>query len=68
MLSDTFRPKNQAEADEANTLRDYERAHKVWMNTSVFTEAGQQAKATLADAREKYLTAVKAAHPTWIVS
>ena len=44
-MNDTFRPRNQAECDHANTLREYESAHKVWMNTSVFTEAGRIAKA-----------------------
>lgn len=57
----------QAECDEANALREYEAAHRVWMNTPVHTEAGQQAKYNLACARDKYTKAVRAAHPTWIV-
>jgi hypothetical protein len=61
------RPKNQAECDHANALREYEAAHKVWMNTSVFTEAGKRAKRELGASREKLTLAVKAAHPTWIV-
>lgn len=59
-MNDTFRPKNQAECDHANTLREYEAAHKVWMNTSVFTEAGRIAKANKEAARERYETALAA--------
>ena len=66
-MNDSFRPKTQTDCDHANAMRDYETAHKIWMNTSIFTEAGRQAKETLAIAREKYLAAVKAAHPSWIV-
>jgi len=61
-MNDTFRPKNQAECDHANTLREYEAAHKVWMNTSVFTEAGRIAKANKEAARERYETAPAANH------
>lgn len=67
MISDTYRPKNQAECDHANALREYEAAHKVWMNTSVFTDAGKQAKYNLDVARDTLNKAVKAAHPTWII-
>lgn len=67
MLSDKFIPKNQAQCDEANALREYERAHKAWMGASVFTEAGKTAKAALSEARETFIAATKAAHPTWIV-
>ena len=66
-MNDTFRPRNQAECDHANALREFEAAHKVWMNTSVFTEAGKEAKRVKEAARAKYVSAVKAAHPTWIV-
>lgn len=66
-MNDIFRPTNQAECDHANALSEYEAAHKVWMNTSVFTEAGKQAKLALDAARQKYSAAVKAAHPSWIV-
>ena len=66
-MNDTFRPRNQADCDHANALREYEAAHKVWMNTAVHTDAGQQAKRILDAARLKFTTAVKAAHPTWIV-
>ena len=66
-MNDTFRPRNQAECDHANTLREYEAAHKIWINTSVFTAAGKEAKHNMDAAREKLTTAVKAAHPTWIV-
>lgn len=37
------------------------------MNTSVFTDAGREAKRRLAVAREAYVAATKAAHPDWIV-
>lgn len=57
----------QAECDHANALREYESAHKVWMNTSVFTEAGKEAKRVLTEKRKQYIAAVEAAHPTWIV-
>lgn len=66
-MNDTFRPRNQADCDHANALREYEAAHKVWMNTSVFTDAGKEAKRLLGDAREKLNTTTKAAHPDWIV-
>ena len=66
-ISDTFRPKNQADCDVANTLREYEAAHKVWMNTSIFTEAGIEAKLMLDATRKAYTEAVERAHPTWIV-
>jgi hypothetical protein len=59
-MNDTFRPRNQAECDHANTLREYEAAHKVWMNTSVFTEAGRIAKANKEAARDRYETALAA--------
>lgn len=64
---DKFIPRNQADCDQANALRDYEIANKLWMNTSVFTDAGREAKAQLSIARSKYVAAVEAAHPTWIV-
>lgn len=51
-----------------DALREYEAAHKVWMDTSVFTEAGREARRRLDAAREKYTAAVKAAHPDWIVA
>ena len=57
----------QAECDQANTLREFEQAHRVWMNTSVFSDAGREAKRVKDEARAKYVAAVKAAHPTWIV-
>lgn len=34
----------QAYCDLANALREFERAHAIWMNTSVFTEEGKRAK------------------------
>ena len=62
-----YRPVTQAECDHANTLRDYERAHKVWMNTSIFDSKAVQdeARRNLDHTRHEYLNAVKAAHPTW---
>lgn len=66
-MNGRFIPKNQADCDHANTLRDYEAAHKAWMNTNIFTDAGKLAKQRLDVARENYIAAVKAAHPTWIV-
>jgi hypothetical protein len=66
-LSDKFRPKNQSDCDHANALREYEAAHKKWMQAGVFTDAGRQAKREMESAREKLTTAAKAAHPTWIV-
>ncbi len=66
-LSDTWRPKNQLDCDVANTLRDYENAHRVYMNTSIFTDAGVEAKLMLEATRKAYIAAVEAAHPTWIV-
>ncbi len=66
---DTFRPKSQAECDHANTLREYEAAHRVWMNTSIFDAPATRdaAKRNLDTARANYVAAVKSAHPTWIV-
>lgn len=66
-LSDRFIPRNQADCDHANALRDYERAHRIWMNTEVGTEAGRLAKAALYAARETYIAATHTAHPTWII-
>lgn len=59
----TFRqscPKTQAQCDRVNTLRHYEAAHRVWMDTCVFTEAGRIAKGNLDIAREKYTAAIRA--------
>lgn len=42
-------------------LRAYERAHAIWMNTSVFTEAGKVAKAEKDAARIEY----EAARSDW---
>jgi hypothetical protein len=66
-MKSIFRPTNQAECDHANALREYKAAHKTWMNASVFTEDGKQAKTALGAARHKYIEATKAAHPSWIV-
>jgi len=48
-------------------LREYEAAHKVWMDTSVFTDAGKRAKEALDKAREKHIAATRAAYPSWVV-
>lgn len=56
-MNDRFRPKNQADCDYANALREYEAAHKVWLDTSVFTDAGKRAKSTMDVAREKLIAA-----------
>lgn len=60
MLSDKYRPKNQLDCNHANALRDYEAAHKIWMNTSVFTEAGAIAKANKERCRIAYEAALEA--------
>ncbi len=66
-MNDSFKPRNQADCDHANALREYEAAHKVWMNTPVHTEAGQRARYEKDCARDKYTKAVKASHPEWSV-
>lgn len=66
-MNDTFRPRNQADCDHANALREYEAAHRIWMNTSVFTDAGKAAKRAKDEAREKYAAAYMAANPTHIL-
>lgn len=66
-MKDLFTPRNQADCDFANALRDYEAAHAVWMNTSVFTEAGKQAKIAKDEARKRYEAAYKLAHPTHLI-
>ena len=50
-----------------DALTEYNKAHSRWMDTLVFTPEGQEAKRLLALARERYIAAVKAAHPSWIV-
>lgn len=66
-MNDTFKPRNQADCDHANALREYESAHKVWMNTSVFTYAGKEAKRIKDEARAKYEAAYMAANPSHIL-
>lgn len=66
-MYDIFRPKNQADCDMANALREYEQAHAVYMATPVHLNSGIEAKRLLGDARDKYTQTVKAARPTWIV-
>jgi hypothetical protein len=41
-MSDNYTP---AYCNLANALRDFEQAHRVWMNTCVFTPEGERAKA-----------------------
>ena len=60
-MNNTFCPRNQTDCDHANALREYEAAHKVWMNTSVFTDAGHIAKVNKEAARERYETALETA-------
>lgn len=66
-MNDTFKPRNQADSDHANALREYEAAHKVWMNTSVFTDAGKEAQRIKDEARAKYEVAYMTANPTHIL-
>lgn len=49
------------------TLRAYEAAHAVWMNTSVFTKAGEVAKAKKDEASALYMAAYRAHFPTHII-
>lgn len=48
-------------------IRDYEMAHRVWMNNSVFTPKGIEAKRNLDAARKVYVAAMEQANPTWII-
>lgn len=48
-------------------IRDYELAHTVWMNNSVFTPKGIEAKRKLDEARAVYVTEMRAANPTWLI-
>ena len=68
-MNDTFRPRNQADCDHANALREYEAAHKVWMNTSIFQPATVREEVTRSknEARAKYEAAYMAANPTHIL-
>lgn len=68
-LSDTYRPKTQADCDHANALREYEAAHKVWMNTSIFQPqvVRDEVTRTKNEARAKYEAAYLAANPTHIL-
>lgn len=54
-------------SETETALREYEKANKVYMTTSVFTAEGKRAKESLEKAREKYIAATKAAHPNWSV-
>lgn len=64
---DSWKPKNQLDCDHWNALREYEAANKVWMNTSVFTDAGKEAKRLNDLARTKYEIAYTAANPAHIL-
>lgn len=57
----------QLMSQNETALREYEKANKVYMTTSVFTAEGKRAKEALDKAREKYIAATKAAHPNWSV-
>lgn len=50
-----------------NALREYELAHAVWFNTSVFTEEGKAAKEAKDKARARYEAAYKSHNPTHII-
>jgi len=50
-----------------DALLEYEAAHGVWMNTSVFTDAGKEAKRIKDAARAKYEAAYMSANPTHIL-
>lgn len=69
IVNDTFRPRNQADCDHANALREYEAAHKTWMNTSIFQPetVRNEVTRTKNEARAKYEAAYKAANPTHIL-
>lgn len=67
MLSDTYRPKNQQDCDLCNALREYEAAHARWMNTSIFTDEGKEAKRIKDEAKARYEAAYMAANPTHIL-
>lgn len=56
-----------AEINVIRFYRAYEQAHKVWMNTSVFTDAGKAAKHALDCARDFYVLAQQICHPDWII-
>lgn len=49
------------------SLRKYEKIHKTWMNTSVFSESSKQIKIELDAAREEYISIMKKYRPNWIV-
>ena len=57
--------KSETEVNLINALREFERAHRAWMNTNVFTEEGARAKYERDCARDQYAKAVKAVHPNW---
>lgn len=59
-MNHTWKPKTQLDCDHANTLRDYEAAHKIWMNTAIHTEAGRIAKENKDAARKRYESVLEA--------
>ena len=63
-----YRAVTETECNHVNALREYEAAHKVWMNTSVFTDAGKEAKRIKDEARAKYESAYQVANPTHILT
>ena len=60
-MNATFSPKNQAECDEVNALRNYEAAHKVWMDTSVFADNAKEVTRIKDEARAEYEAAYQQA-------
>lgn len=57
----------QTECDFVNALREYEAAHKSWMETPVASDRGDRAKQIKDEARAKYLAAYRAHYPSHIV-
>lgn len=64
-LNDTYKPVTQADCDHANALREYEKAHKDWMCSSIFDPAvvRNEIKRRVDNARAKYEAAYLAANP-----
>lgn len=60
----TIPSQSQIEADYDRVFRAYEAAHKIWMSTSVYTEAGREAKRIKDEARAAYDIAARAMFTT----
>jgi len=46
---------------------DYEIQHRIWMNTSIFTKKGKEAKKALEESRANLLKELKDTYPQWII-